>query len=100
MPATASAKRRPAIALHSAGSDRRGQQAAGADTIALQANATYLLSLTSTQDSITADLIVSDSLTITGAGPNSTIIDGNGADTGQRVFVLFRCVGNVVNQQN
>ena len=73
---------------------------AGADTIALQANATYLLSLTSTQDSITADLIVSDSVTITGAGPNSTIIDGNGASTGQRVFVLFRCVGNVVNQQN
>src|SRR5512135_1635365 len=37
---------------------------AGADVIALQANATYLLSLTSTQDSITADLIVSDSVTI------------------------------------
>jgi CSLREA domain-containing protein len=73
---------------------------AGADTIALQANATYLLSLTSTQDNITADLIVSDSVTITGAGPNSTIIDGNGGSTGQRVFVLFRCVGNVVNQQN
>jgi CSLREA domain-containing protein len=73
---------------------------AGADTIALQPNATYLLSLTSTQDSITADLIVSDSVTITGAGPNSTIIDGNGASTGQRVFFLFRCVGNVVNQQD
>ena len=72
----------------------------GVDTIALQANATYLLSLTSTVDSQTSDLIVTDSVTITGAGPNSTVIDGNGASTHQRVFLLFRCIGNVVNQQN
>jgi CSLREA domain-containing protein len=74
---------------------------AGADTIALQANAKYLLSLTSTVDNFTSDLNVIDSVAITGAGPNSTVIDGNGASTGHRVFaIMYRCVGNVVNQQN
>jgi len=49
-------------------------------------------------DNFTSDLNVIDSVAITGAGPNSTIIDGAG--TGQRVFAIYRCVGNVVNQQD
>jgi len=68
---------------------------AGVDTITLQANVTYLLSMTETVDLSTADLVLTDSVTIVGAGPNSTIIDGNGAATGQRVFLVFKCVGNV-----
>jgi len=66
---------------------------AGADKITLQANVTYHLSLTETLSNITSDLIFTDSVTITGAGPNSTILDGNG--TGHRVLTVFKCVGNV-----
>jgi len=72
---------------------------AGADTITLQANVTYVLSLTATLDNATADLLISDSVTIAGAGRNRTIIDGNGAATGQRVFFLFRCVGDIYDPQ-
>lgn len=63
---------------------------AGADTITLQANTNYLMSLTQTVDSSTADLVISDSVTIVGAGLNSTVIDGNG--TGQRVLFVFQCI--------
>lgn len=72
---------------------------ASADTITLQANVTYLLSLTDTFDQVTSDLVLSDSVTIVGAGPGSTIIDGNGAATGQRVFDVFWCVDGVYDSQ-
>jgi hypothetical protein len=39
-------------------------------------------------DSLGGDLDITDSLTLLGAGPNSTIIDGNGALTGDRVFQI------------
>ena len=71
----------------------------GPDTIVLQAGVTYLLTLASTIGSLTADLVIDDDVTISGAGANSTIIDGNGAATGQRVFVLLRCIGNDVDPQ-
>jgi len=72
----------------------------GADTIMLQANVTYTLSLTDgTGLYDAADLKVSDSVTITGAGPDSTVIDGNGGATGQAVFLVYQCVGNVYNSQ-
>jgi CSLREA domain-containing protein len=67
----------------------------GADTIVLQANTTYLLSRVGNDDAaLNGDLDVFDSLTITGAGPESTIIDGNGAATGDRVMTIFKCIGN------
>jgi CSLREA domain-containing protein len=69
---------------------------AGADTIVLQPNVTYTLTMTSTLDTLTSDLNVIDSVTITGSGPDSTIIDGNGAVTGHRVFELFQCIDNAM----
>jgi CSLREA domain-containing protein len=71
---------------------------AGADTIVLQANVTYLMSLTETLDYTTADLLLFDSISIIGSGPSSTIIDGNG--TGHRVFAVFPCIGNIYDSQN
>ncbi len=58
----------------------------GADTITLPAG-TYLLSLAGADedDALTGDLDITNDLTITGAGPALTIIDGNGLD---RVFHL------------
>jgi hypothetical protein len=67
----------------------------GADTITLQANVKYVLSLTDTLGYETSDLLISDSVAINGAGPNSTVIDGNGTATGKRVFFVFKCVGNI-----
>jgi len=67
----------------------------GPDTIVLQANVTYVLGRTETVDYFTSDLILSDSVTITGAGPGSTIIDGNGITTKHRVFSIFKCIGDV-----
>ncbi|HEX3123710.1 MAG TPA: choice-of-anchor Q domain-containing protein [Rhodanobacteraceae bacterium] len=66
---------------------------AGADTIILQANVTYLLSRVGEDDTaLNGDLDVLDSVTITGAGP-STVIDGNGAVVGDRVFFFAHCIG-------
>ena len=51
----------------------------GADAIVLQANTTYLMTLTmSSGGSDAADLVIEDVVSISGAGPDSTIIDGNG----------------------
>jgi len=68
---------------------------AGADTINLQANATYVLTRVG-QDAtgLAGDLDVLDSVTIAGAGAASTIIDGNGAVIGDRVIQIFACIGN------
>jgi CSLREA domain-containing protein len=68
---------------------------AGADTIMLQANTTYLLTQVGAADdnSLRGDLDITDSVTIIGAGPASTIIDGNGAVTGERVLQVFMCTG-------
>ena len=68
----------------------------GADTIQLQPNATYLLSLTSSLGTNrSADLIIADSVSIAGAGIDSTIIDGNGMATGQRVLYIIACIRDV-----
>ena len=73
---------------------------AGADTIILQANVTYLLTLTSTVNFTTADIVITDSVTITGPGASGTIIDGNGGTTGQRVFAIFKCINDARNNDN
>jgi CSLREA domain-containing protein len=67
----------------------------GADAITLEPDVTYVLSLTETLGNETSDLIISDSVSITGAGPGSTIIDGNGAVTRKRVFYVLKCVGGI-----
>lgn len=69
---------------------------AGPDTILLQANSTYLLTRSGVPDdtALNGDLDILDSVTITGAGP-TTIIDGNGAATEERVLDVFYCIGNV-----
>lgn len=59
----------------------------GADTILLQPNVTYLLSRTGADDNaLNGDLDITDSVTILGAGPLSTIIDGY--SMGERVFQI------------
>jgi len=63
----------------------------GMDTINLQANTTYLLTRAGDgPPNGSLDLI--DSVAIVGAGPASTIIDGNGAITNARVFEIHRCI--------
>src|SRR5438132_4947896 len=65
----------------------------GADTIILQSNVTYLLTRAGDDDTaLNGDLDITDSVTIIGGGA-STIIDGNGDVTGERVFQIFSCVG-------
>src|SRR5579859_2226311 len=59
----------------------------GADTIQLQANTTYLPNHTESGLGFTADLVISNSLTLLGAGPDSTIIDGSGV-VGHRVLYI------------
>lgn len=68
----------------------------GRDTIILQANTTYTLSRAGTNESksLNGDLNILDSVTIVGAGPNSTIIDGNGNVTGERVLTVSNCIDN------
>ena len=62
---------------------------AGADVITLPAG-TYLLTRSGDDDQgVLGDLDVTDGLTISGAGAASTIVDGNGAVTGDRVFQIF-----------
>jgi CSLREA domain-containing protein len=68
---------------------------AGADTIVLQPNATYLLSrVGADDDGRNGDLDVLDSVTIIGAGP-TTVIDGNGGVVAERVFQFAKCIGGV-----
>ncbi len=57
----------------------------GADTIQLQADTTYFPTQAEGTGVDAADLVISDSLTLLGAGPDSTIIDGSGV-VGQRVM--------------
>ncbi len=60
---------------------------AGADTIILQPATTYILTLFGSDDlAAKGDLDITDALTINGGGANSTIIDGNGSNMGDRVF--------------
>ena len=61
--------------------------APGADTVTLPAG-TYTLSIVGTGEDAAddGDLDITDDLTITGAGAGTTIIDGNGVETGERVF--------------
>jgi CSLREA domain-containing protein len=67
----------------------------GADTIVLQPNVVYQLARAGVDDTaLDGDLDILDSVTITGAGPGSTIIDGNGTVTGDRVFQVFGCINN------
>jgi len=64
----------------------------GADVILLQANTTYLLTRVGIEDaSLFGSLDISDSVDIVGAGPASTIVDGNGAVTNDRVFLVSTC---------
>ena len=70
---------------------------AGADTINLQANVTYLLTRVGAADdnALNGDLDITNNVTIIGAGASGTIIDGNGNLTGERVFHITRCAGGV-----
>jgi predicted outer membrane repeat protein len=62
---------------------------AGADTILVPAN-TYVLSRAGLDsNALNGDLDITGDVTIIGAGPGSTIIDGNGAVTGDRVFQII-----------
>ena len=63
---------------------------AGADTINLQANVTYLLTRVGSGND-NGDLNITDSVTINGAGANSSIIDGNGGVLGSGVFKISAC---------
>src|SRR5206468_1502372 len=59
----------------------------GADTIALQANTTYLLSRSGADDdSLRGDLDITDSVNLLGAGPDSTLIDAGALTPPERVF--------------
>jgi CSLREA domain-containing protein len=64
---------------------------AGTDTIVLQAGVTYLLTRAGAADdtALNGDLDITDSVNIIGAGPGSTIIDGNRPVIGERVFQII-----------
>jgi CSLREA domain-containing protein len=62
---------------------------AGKDTILLPAG-TYKLTIPGVDDNDqVGDLDISDDLVIEGDGPDQTIVDGNGAVTGDRVFHIL-----------
>ena len=61
----------------------------GADTIVL-ASATYRLLRAGEDDTaLNGDLDITDTVTLLGAGPTGTLIDGNGGVTSDRVFQLI-----------
>src|SRR5258707_6761494 len=63
--------------------------ATGINTITVPSGV-YLLTRAGEDDVASlGDLDVTDDLTLQGAGPSSTIIDGNGAVTGDRVFQIL-----------
>ena len=71
----------------------------GADMIILQANSIYTLELPGTDSAgLNGDLDVLDSVTIVGAGAGSTIINGNGLVTGDRVMTVYRCIRDGVTE--
>ena len=62
----------------------------GADTIVLQPNVTYLLTRAGSEDkALNGDLDILDSVTIIGA---ASVVDGNGAAIGERLFEIYRCI--------
>ena len=62
---------------------------AGADTIHLQPNTTYVLDRGGDDNTaLRGDLDITDSVTLLGAGPNSTIIDGSGLAPADRIFQI------------
>lgn len=66
---------------------------AGTDVINLQANTTYLLTRVGSEvDASAGSLDVTDSVDIVGAGATSSVIDGNGALTNDRVFLVAPCI--------
>jgi CSLREA domain-containing protein len=70
----------------------------GADTIVLPAGTYSLTVSTPPEEDLSAegDLDITDDVTITGAGARSTIIDGNGGVTNERVLdIQFPFVANV-----
>src|SRR5262249_49168015 len=68
---------------------QEANQHAGPDHITLQPNTTYLLSLPGLDDNaLNGDLDITDTVTLVGAGPHSTSIDGNGSVIGDRVFQI------------
>jgi CSLREA domain-containing protein len=68
---------------------------AGADTITLPAGV-YLLTRPGNDDAdVLGDLDISDDLTIQGAGSATTIVDGNGSVTGDRVFQILATAKNI-----
>src|SRR5260221_1888774 len=68
----------------------------GADTIQLQASTTYLLSHSGAADdnSLRGDLDITASVSLLGAGPDSTIIDAGALTPTERVFEIW--AGTVV----
>jgi CSLREA domain-containing protein len=67
----------------------------GADTIILQANLTYTLTRVGVDSTgLNGDLDINDSVTIVGGGAGSTIIDGNGDVTGDRVLKIPPCINH------
>lgn len=60
---------------------------AGTDTIILQANTTYILTRPGIDNNaLNGDLDIMQNVSIIGAGAGSTIVDGNGSGTNERVF--------------
>ena len=68
---------------------------AGPDTIVLPAGTYQLTRVGHDISGITGSLMISDDVTIQGGGPVATIIDGNGAVIGDRVFWVQPTVKNV-----
>jgi CSLREA domain-containing protein len=66
----------------------------GHDTIVLPAGVYQLTRVGQDDTALNGDLDISSTLTILGAGPGSTVIDGNGGVTGDRVFDIL--TGTVV----
>jgi hypothetical protein len=89
IPATAYAKRRTATASAPCAAIQEANVHPGPDIIQLQAGVTYLLTRAGVDDNaLNGDLDITETVTILGAGPDRTIIDGNGGVTGERVFQI------------
>jgi CSLREA domain-containing protein len=61
----------------------------GADTITLPSGVYLLTRLGDDDLAVLGDLDITDDLTIQGAGSGATVVDGNGAVTGDRVFQIL-----------
>ena len=68
----------------------------GADTITLPAGVFLLTRVGTNEDgAVNGDLDIIESLTITGAGSASSIVDANGSVTGERAFQILSSAANV-----